>query len=121
MLLDKTNWFTLEGVNFESNKDVMKPGAEKTLDNLFEMLNCYNTINIKMGGYTDNSGDSVQNVALSLQRAKAAMGYLVKKGIPANRIEVEGYGPQHPICAGNADDACKAQNRRIDIRVTKLK
>jgi K(+)-stimulated pyrophosphate-energized sodium pump len=120
-LLDKGTWFTLEGVNFESGKDVMKPGSEKTLNNLYEMLNCYNTLNVKMGGYTDNTGDAAKNVNLSLLRAKAAMGYLVKKGIPANRIEVEGYGPQHPLCASNIDDACKAKNRRIDIRVTKLK
>lgn len=118
-LLDKSLWFTLENVNFESGKNVMKPGAEKTLDGLYEMLNCYNTTSIKMGGYTDNTGDSAKNVEISLGRAKAAMTYLVNKGIKADRIEIEGYGPQHPLCAGNTNDACRAQNRRVDIRVTK--
>jgi len=104
-LLNKSMWFTLENVNFESGKNTMKPGAEKTLDNLYEMLNCYNTTNIKMGGYTDNTGDSANNATISLARAKAAMSYLVKKGISADRIEIEGYGQQHPLCAGNTNNS----------------
>lgn len=123
-LLNKSLWFTLENVNFESGKNTMKPGAEKTLDGLYEMLNCYNTVSIKMGGYTDNTGDSAKNVELSLARAKAAMTYILNKdkakSIQPSRIEIEGYGPQHPLCPGNNNDACRAQNRRIDIRVTKF-
>jgi outer membrane protein OmpA-like peptidoglycan-associated protein len=82
------------------------------------MLTCYNNMSIKMGGYTDNSGDSTKNVTLSQQRAEAAKAALVKLGIAADRIEAEGYGPQYPVAANDTKEHM-AQNRRIDIRVTK--
>ncbi len=82
------------------------------------MVNCYN-LNIKLGGYTDNSGDSLQNVKLSAQRAEAAQAALVKMGLAADRIEAEGYGPMHPKCDSDLSMACIAQNRRIDVRITK--
>jgi K(+)-stimulated pyrophosphate-energized sodium pump len=117
-MLDKTDWYTLEGLNFENGSDKLKAGSEKTLQTLATMLTCYNTLNIKMGGYTDNSGDSTKNVALSMKRAEAAKAALVKLGIAANRIEGEGYGPQHPLVPNDSKEHM-AQNRRIDIRVTK--
>jgi K(+)-stimulated pyrophosphate-energized sodium pump len=119
-LFNKNNWFTLEGVNFESGKAVLKAGSDKTLDKFYELLNSMNNLQVKLGGYTDNTGDSTKNVTLSGERAKAAMDYLVKKGIAKERLTAEGYGPQHPLCPANDNDACKAQNRRIDFRVTGL-
>jgi K(+)-stimulated pyrophosphate-energized sodium pump len=117
-MLNKKDWYKLEGLNFENGSDKLKAGSEKTLQTLATMLTCYNTLNIKMGGYTDNSGDSTKNVALSMKRAEAAKAALVKLGIAANRIEAEGYGPQFPLVPNNSKEAM-AQNRRIDIRVTK--
>jgi K(+)-stimulated pyrophosphate-energized sodium pump len=117
-MLNKKDWYTLEGLNFENGSDKLKADSEKTLQTLATMLTCYNTLNIKMGGYTDNSGDSTKNVALSMKRAEAAKAALVKLGIAANRIEAEGYGPQFPLVPNNSKEAM-AQNRRIDIRVTK--
>ncbi len=118
-LLNKNNWFTMEGLYFETGKAVLKKDSEKDLDNLYRLLNCYNTMAIKVGGYTDNTGDSTTNSALSLQRSKFVMGELVKKGIAADRITVEGYGPQYPV-ADNTTDVGRSRNRRIDIRVTKV-
>ncbi len=117
-MLAKTDWFTLEGLNFENGSDKLKVGSEKTLQTLATMLTCYNSLHIKMGGYTDNNGDSVKNVALSMKRAEAAKAALAKLNIAADRIEAEGYGPQHPIAANDTKEHM-AQNRRIDIRVTK--
>jgi OmpA-OmpF porin, OOP family len=73
---------------------------------------------IKLGGYTDNTGDSVNNVKLSQQRAEAAKAELVSRGIDAKRLSAEGYGPMHPV-ADNATEEGRARNRRIDVRVTK--
>jgi K(+)-stimulated pyrophosphate-energized sodium pump len=117
-MLAKTDWYTLENVYFENGSDKLKTGSEKTLETLAKMLTCYNNMSVKMGGYTDNSGDSTKNVTLSKQRAEAAKAALVKLGIAADRIEAEGYGPQFPL-APNDSKANMAVNRRIDIRVTK--
>jgi K(+)-stimulated pyrophosphate-energized sodium pump len=117
-MLAKTDWYTLENVYFENGSSKLKAGSEKTLETLATMLTCYNNMSVKMGGYTDNSGDSIKNITLSKQRAEAAKAALVKLGIAADRVEAEGYGPQHPVAANDTKEHM-AQNRRIDIRVTK--
>ncbi len=119
-LLDKSNWFTLEDLQFESGSSKLKPEAESQLKNLYNVLNCYTPLNLKLGGYTDNSGDSLGNVKLSTQRAEAVKAKLVSMGINATRIAVEGFGPQFPV-GDNTTSIGKAQNRRIDVRVTKFK
>jgi K(+)-stimulated pyrophosphate-energized sodium pump len=43
---------------------------------------------------------------------------LVALGVDAKRLAAEGYGPEYPVCAANDTDECKAQNRRIAVRVT---
>jgi K(+)-stimulated pyrophosphate-energized sodium pump len=45
---------------------------------------------------------------------------ITELGIAADRVEAEGYGSQHPVCAANDTDECKAKNRRIDVRVLSL-
>ena len=117
-LLDKNTWFTLEDLYFEKGSNKLKASSETALKNLYEIATCYN-LNVKLGGYTDNSGDSVQNVTLSTQRAETAKAALVKLGLAADRIETEGYGPMHPKCTRDNSAECMAQNRRIDVRITK--
>ncbi len=120
-LLDKANWYTVENLYFESGSSKLKAESKTALTNLYKMLNAYNSVHVKLGGYTDNTGDSAMNVKLSNERASAARAELVKMGIDAGRIEAEGYGPLHPVCPLNSTPECKAQNRRIDVRVTKIK
>jgi K(+)-stimulated pyrophosphate-energized sodium pump len=120
MLLDKKSWYHLEELQFESNSAKLKPEGEAQLKNFYNVLNCYSPLTVKLGGYTDNTGDSAANVKLSTQRAETVKTALVKMGISADRIGAEGYGPQFPI-GDNATTAGKAQNRRIDFRVTKMK
>ena len=73
---------------------------------------------IKLGGYTDNTGNADSNLKLSTQRANAAQAALVADGIEAPRVAAEGYGQEHPIATNDTPEG-KAQNRRIDLRVTK--
>ncbi|MDI9320781.1 MAG: sodium-translocating pyrophosphatase [Phycisphaerales bacterium] len=118
-IVDKTTWFTMDRLFFESGSAKLKASSEEQVKNIAVILKAYPNITIKLGGYTDNSGDSVANVKLSQARAEAAKSAIVANGVTAKRIEAEGYGPQYPICAANDTKECKAQNRRIDIRVTK--
>jgi K(+)-stimulated pyrophosphate-energized sodium pump len=119
-LLDKNTWFHLEDLQFESGSSKLKPESKTQLDNLYNILNCYTPLAVKLGGYTDNTGDEKTNIKLSTERAATVKDALVKMGIAGNRIETEGYGPQFPV-ADNATTAGKAQNRRIDMRIIKMK
>lgn len=116
-LLDKEKWFTIENLYFETDSEKLKPGSETQLDNIAKLLTAYPTLKLKLGGYTDNTGNEESNKTLSNLRAQSAKLYLMNLGIAADRIEAEGYGSQFPVCAENDTDECKAQNRRIAVRV----
>ncbi len=116
--VDKTTWFTMDRLYFESGKSILKATSQEQLKNIAAILKANPSVELKLGGYTDNTGDSATNVKLSLQRAETAKAELVKLGADAKRLAAEGYGPAYPV-ADNATAAGKAQNRRIDVRVTK--
>jgi OmpA-OmpF porin, OOP family len=117
--VDKNTWFTLDRLYFETGKSTLKPESKEQLKNIAAMLKAYPALELKLGGYTDNTGDSLTNVKLSTNRAESAKAQLEQLGGDAKRISAEGYGPLFPVCAANDTKECKAQNRRIDVRVTK--
>ncbi|MCD1117301.1 sodium-translocating pyrophosphatase [Chryseobacterium turcicum] len=119
-VLDPNNWFTLENLYFEVGSSNLKPKAEAQLLNLVELMNAYPTMKIKLGGYTDNTGNQETNQKLSNLRAQTTKLKLLELGISGDRIETEGYGSQHPVCEANDTEECRSKNRRIDVRVTAL-
>jgi K(+)-stimulated pyrophosphate-energized sodium pump len=82
-----------------------------------DILKAFPAVAIKLGGYTDNTGNADNNLKLSVDRAKSVMQSLVAKGVEASRIESEGYGDQHPVASNDTEEG-RNQNRRISIRVT---
>lgn len=119
-LLDESRWYTLENVFYGSSSADIQPGSEQSLVNLAEIMNAYPNLRVKLGGYTDNTGNELNNVNLSKLRAEMAKLKLLEMGIAADRIEVEGYGSQYPLCEANDTEECKAMNRRIEVRVLRL-
>ena len=115
---DKTKgWITLDRVYFETGKSVLTKESQNQLKNIAAILKNFATAKVKMGGYTDNTGAADVNKKVSGERAKVAADELVKLGVAAANVESDGYGPEHPVCPANDTPACKAQNRRVDIRV----
>lgn len=119
-IIDPNNWYTLENLYFQTGSSDLKAGSELQLNNLAEILNAYPDLKIKLGGYTDNTGNEESNQKLSNLRAQTAKLKLLELGISSDRVEAEGYGSQHPVCEANDTDECKAKNRRIDVRVLTL-
>lgn len=119
-VLDPDKWYTIENLYFETGSSDLKAESALQLNTLSEILNAYPDLKIKLGGYTDNSGNEDSNLKLSNLRAQTAKLKLLELGIASDRIEAEGYGSQHPVCEANDTDECKAKNRRIDVRVLAL-
>ncbi|WP_029293381.1 sodium-translocating pyrophosphatase [Chryseobacterium hispalense] len=119
-VLDPNKWFTIENLYFEIGSSELRTGSEAQLLNLVEIMNAYPTMRIKLGGYTDNSGNEESNLKLSNLRAQTAKLKLLELGIAGDRVEAEGYGAQYPVCQANDTGECMAKNRRIDVRVLSL-
>lgn len=117
--VDKTTWFNFDRLLFKTGSAELDMATSKDqLTNVAEILKAYPKVNVKVGGYTDNQGAAAANKKLSLQRAQSVSKAIVAMGLKANRLEPEGYGVEHPVCAANDTEECRAQNRRISVRVT---
>lgn len=116
--VNDTTWFNFDRLNFATGSATILPESEEQLNNIAAVLKSYPNVNVKVGGYTDNTGDRAANQRLSQQRADAVQQALIGKGIDAGRLKAEGYGDQHPV-GDNATEEGRAKNRRIALRVTK--
>jgi outer membrane protein OmpA-like peptidoglycan-associated protein len=69
---------------------------------------------IEVNGYTDTSGKAEYNQALSVRRAQAVAGELVRDGVPRNAIDIQGFGDTH-LLVSTGPGVREPQNRRVEI------
>jgi OmpA-OmpF porin, OOP family len=115
--VDKDTWFDFDRLLFDTNSTTLQPASDDQLHDIAEILKAYPAVKIKIGGYTDNTGDATANLKLSQDRANNVMAELEKLGIASDRLEAQGYGEDHPI-ADNSTEEGRQKNRRISMRVT---
>jgi outer membrane protein OmpA-like peptidoglycan-associated protein len=108
---------TLSDVLFDVGRAELRPGAERTLNELRNFLNEYTDRRVLIEGHTDSSGGRDLNMRLSRDRADAVRRALVQRGISADRIATAGLGPDYPV-ASNATAAGRQQNRRVEIIIS---
>jgi OOP family OmpA-OmpF porin len=116
--VDKTTWFNFDRLLFDTGKATLRTESQEQLKNMVEILKAYPTVELKIGGYTDNVGDPAANLKLSGDRAKSVVNEMVNMGVAASRLSAEGYGEQFPVASNDTEEG-KAQNRRIAVRVIK--
>lgn len=101
---------------FDSDRATLKRDSRESLDRLTDLLNSYPAMRIEIQGHTDSDGNDNRNIRLSEDRARSVMNYLRQQGIPADRMETKGYGPNSPL-APNTTAAGKKLNRRVVVVV----
>lgn len=84
-------------VRFERNSTALEPDQRVLLNEVFEQLARSTLDKVLITGYTDRSGDPARNLWLSEQRAKAVRGYLLARGISAERLLVNYYGDSRSL------------------------
>jgi outer membrane protein OmpA-like peptidoglycan-associated protein/tetratricopeptide (TPR) repeat protein len=106
----------LNNIFFDVNKFELKPESQVELDKLVQLLNDNPRLKIEISGHTDNQGKPADNLALSNNRAKAVVTYVVGKGIATARLTSKGYGETKPV-ADNKSEEGRAKNRRTEMKV----
>ena len=84
--VDETIWFSMDGITFDTDKATLTPESSVQVTNIAEILKAFPSVKIKIGGYTDNTGDANQNLTLSGERANTVKNALVADGIDASRL-----------------------------------
>jgi len=106
----------LEGLQFESGKDIIKASSFVILDQVVNLMNEHPDSKLTISGYTDSSGNDESNLSLSENRAQKVKEYLVNKGIQGNRLSAKGYGESNPI-ADNGTPEGRRKNRRVALEI----
>jgi outer membrane protein OmpA-like peptidoglycan-associated protein len=108
---------SMSDVLFDSGKYSLKPGAREKLAKVAGILLAYPSLNIEVGGYTDNVGGDAMNQTLSENRAGSVRDYLVQQGVATNSVSSKGFGRTLPV-SSNDNAAGRQQNRRVELLVS---
>lgn len=110
-------------VLFALNSDQLQPEGREVLKTLIEPLAAYLKTHdeiLMVSGYTDDQqvreGNRrfADNWDLSAQRALTVTRALIDEGVPSSTVFAAAFGSEQPV-ASNADEAGRAQNRRVEI------
>jgi outer membrane protein OmpA-like peptidoglycan-associated protein len=113
----KNTWFDFDNLNFKTGTATVLPESEVQLQNLAAILKAFPTAQVKIGGYTDKTGNEDLNKKLSRDRANAVKEYLDKAGLAQQVIGAEGYGSQFAKYPADAPEADRILDRHVAVSV----
>ncbi|NRA52411.1 MAG: OmpA family protein, partial [Phaeodactylibacter sp.] len=108
----------LKNLFFETDSHTITPASYPELNRLAQLVKDQQ-LTIEIAGHTDNQGGNSYNKALSQRRAEATRAYFLEKGCSPELVSATGYGMQEPVAENNTPEG-RAQNRRVEIRFSKL-
>jgi OmpA-OmpF porin, OOP family len=122
---------TIEGLAYGTGEIDVRPTAERTLDRIAAILAKHPSVRIVLVGHTDDQeallpvgpeeGETAPDPAalaleLSRTRADQVRQALLRRGVGAGRIDVQGKGADAPVSEGNTPRA-RLRNRRVELRL----
>ena len=122
VVLDKP--IVIENIYYDYDRWEIRPDAAVELDKVAQLFIDNPGLSFELGSHTDSRASDTYNLLLSDMRARSAMDYLIRKGVPAERITARGYGESMLVnrCADDVDCAEHEHqaNRRTEFKVTKV-
>jgi outer membrane protein OmpA-like peptidoglycan-associated protein/tetratricopeptide (TPR) repeat protein len=109
----------LQNIFFETNLAVITPVSFPALDRVINFMKNNPGIRVEIDGHTDSVGSDAYNLKLSQARAQSVVEYLVKHGIPRERLVAKGFGETKPV-APNTTPEGRAKNRRVEFRILEM-
>jgi len=113
--VDEKGCWVIGMVNFDFDKANIKPAYYGMLDEVAKVMSMNPNVTMEIDGNTDSIGPDAYNQKLSERRAKAAMDYLVGKGIAKDRFMVKGFSFHKPIASNDTKEG-RAENRRDEFK-----
>jgi len=104
----------LEGVQFESSSDKLRPSAQDVLNRVAAKLVENPSIRVQLAAHTDSSGSSEANKLLSRKRVVSVARYLISRGVPQKQLVARAFGDTRPIASNDTIEG-RARNRRVEI------
>ncbi|MGB0430480.1 MAG: OmpA family protein [Bacteroidia bacterium] len=111
----------IENIYYDYDKYDITPTSASILDTLYNLMVSNEDIVVELSSHTDIRGTDEYNVTLSKQRAKAAIDYLIAKGIEDYRLVFKFYGKTELAVpcpsSGECPESVHKLNRRTEFRI----
>jgi peptidoglycan-associated lipoprotein len=104
-------------IYFDYDAALVRDDARPMLHDLGDFLAKNPGQNVTISGHTDERGTEEYNIALGDERARSAKMYLVRLGVPAERVSTISYGKGRPANEGTDEDAYR-KNRRDEFELS---
>lgn len=105
----------IPAVFFEKDSDTLSVTQKRLLNIALTALR-KSDCPILISGHTDYTGSYQRNLSLSQKRAETVMNYLITSGISPIRLTINYFADSKPAALGH-DEASKAFNRRVDVKL----
>lgn len=102
------------GILFATNSSTLSDASKSALRNFATSLKQNPDTDIKIIGFTDNTGKVDYNQLLSEKRARSVYDYLMMQGVSSDRMSYEGRGIHDPVASNDTPEG-RALNRRVEI------
>ncbi len=106
--------YELPVIYFPSSGVQLVAEARESLERTAAYMRMQPNVLLELRGHSDGEGARAVNLQLSRRRAEKVKAYLVKLGIPADRLRVRAFGEAHPV-ASNATQEGRLLNRRVEL------
>ncbi len=107
--------FVFDRVSFDPDSATPRAASSEQLNNVAAIMQAYPTAKIRLGGYSDNSGDVTANQRLSEERADGVVAELTKRGVDPSRLKAQDSGTANSMAGSSTAQA--QPNAGISIRV----
>ena len=105
-----------EVINFDLGSADIRPSSYPVLNTVVKTILDNPQLLIEVGGHTDKIGEGIDNLTLSIARARSVYFFLIEKGVTKENLVFKGYGEDRPLKIGNSAIVGN-QNRRIEFKV----
>lgn len=105
-------------VLFDFDSARIRPDAERTLNEVSEVVKGYKARPVRVEGHTDSVASDDYNQKLSERRAEAVRAWLAAHGADKARLTTRGHGEAKPV-ADNGTAEGRQKNRRVEVIIAK--
>ena len=113
----KKIWFDFDNLNFNVSSAEITPESQHQIDNIAAILKAFPKSKVKIGGYTDKTGNEELNKKLSKERAEAVKAALEKATVGAQLTGADGYGSDFAKYAADAPEKDRVHDRHVSVSV----
>ncbi|MFK7877065.1 MAG: OmpA family protein [Paracoccaceae bacterium] len=114
-LADVNARLSSENILFDTDRAVIKPESNGTLDAIARILASCQGSAFEIAGHTDSDASDAYNIDLSQRRAAAVRRALSARNVDTSGFIARGYGEREPIASNDTDEG-KLINRRVEFR-----